>query len=177
MGKRNTINDIWQFITVSDDPDACWPWIGALGSRDKDRGIFSYEGKKQYAYRLIYEMFHGPIPEGHMVRHACDNGACCNPRHLVLGTQSDNERDKTFTDRVGLPVAAVRDIKRLLLTTDYSQADIALRVGTKHGIVISREAVRNIKLGVRRPRNDEMTAEEVIEAGPIEIAKRMKTQT
>ena len=34
-----------------------------------------------------------PKPPGMVIMHSCDNPACCNPEHLVLGTQSDNIRD------------------------------------------------------------------------------------
>lgn len=32
-------------------------------------------------------------PEGSVVRHTCDCRRCCNPSHLLLGTQADNVRD------------------------------------------------------------------------------------
>jgi hypothetical protein len=38
-------------------------------------------------------MSHGPIPEGMVVRHKCDNRKCCNPAHLELGTQAKNVQD------------------------------------------------------------------------------------
>jgi hypothetical protein len=33
------------------------------------------------------------IPLGMMVLHSCDEPACCNPRHLRIGTHRDNLED------------------------------------------------------------------------------------
>jgi hypothetical protein len=49
--------------------------------------------KHDYAHRVAYELFYGPIPEGQVVRHKCDYGLCCNPAHLLVGTQADNLAD------------------------------------------------------------------------------------
>lgn len=33
------------------------------------------------------------IPSGLVVRHSCDNPSCCNPLHLLVGSQQENIQD------------------------------------------------------------------------------------
>lgn len=151
MSKANTIEDLFALIdTKGGDDTSCWPWQGGASSLHKDRPYFQYEGKRWLAYRLVYTLVNGEIPEGKVIRHKCDNSLCCNPKHLIPGTQSENENDKYLNDRAGLPVAVVREIKRLLQTTNATQQTIAEYVSKRYNYNISRSAVRNIKLGLRR---------------------------
>jgi hypothetical protein len=46
------------------------------------------------AHRRAWIMAHGPIPDGMLVLHSCDNPCCVNVEHLRLGTDADNSDDK-----------------------------------------------------------------------------------
>lgn len=71
--------------------DDCWPWTGAIGTWGY--GTFWLNGKNFNSSRAAYLLLVGPITDGSVVCHKCDNPPCCNPRHLWLGTQGDNVRD------------------------------------------------------------------------------------
>jgi hypothetical protein len=69
-------------------------------SRDKDGyGIAHVEGRSRRAHRVAWEREHGPIPDGLLCLHHCDNPPCTEVRHLWLGTPSDNMRDKSAKGR------------------------------------------------------------------------------
>jgi len=59
-----------------------------------------YKGTTQPMARYIYEQYyHKEIPKGYCIRHTCDNPACINPKHLILGTQADNVKDRVERNR------------------------------------------------------------------------------
>lgn len=98
---RHTLAEAFWLYCVPGAPDTCWLWQGPL---HKGYGFFERHGKRYYAHRVSYELHYGPIPATEKchdtsVCHTCDMPACCNPAHLFLGTQADNNRDMTAKGR------------------------------------------------------------------------------
>ena len=92
-----------------------------------------YQGKQQLAHRVAWQQAFGPIPVGLVVMHACDNPACINVDHLILGTQSDNMQDKKAKGRAHRLSQIQTHCRRghaLTPDNDYG--------GTKDGYVIRR---------------------------------------
>jgi hypothetical protein len=84
-------------VDRSGGPDACWPYTGyttRLGY-----GQMWVMGKLTYAHRVAFELANGPIPDGMVVCHTCDNPPCCNPAHHVLGTKATNSADMVAKNR------------------------------------------------------------------------------
>lgn len=72
--------------TVTDT--GCWEWKGRRATNG-----YGKARRNQSSHRLAYETWVGSIPEGHVVRHKCDNRPCINPDHLETGTHQDNMDD------------------------------------------------------------------------------------
>jgi hypothetical protein len=75
----------------------CIEWLRARHHQTK-YGQVKVGRQMRHVPRVVYELFVGPIPDGLLVCHKCDNPPCCNPDHLFLGTQLDNAQDR---DRKG----------------------------------------------------------------------------
>jgi hypothetical protein len=102
--KRKPVSTILARYEVAES--GCWEWTG---SRNKfgygqvcvtpEPGVHTIKG----AHRLSYEHHVGPIPNGAVVMHICDNRGCINPAHLRVGSQAENLDDARDKGRMRLP--------------------------------------------------------------------------
>ena len=84
-------------VSVRGD-DECWPWIGVR--LRAGYGQFNHRYTRIVASRVAWELANQrTIPHGLFACHSCDNPPCCNPRHIWLGTASDNVRDMVAKGR------------------------------------------------------------------------------
>ena len=76
----------------------CWEKHGPYRGQ---RGYCAvqHKGDNEYGHRFSYRLLIGPIPDGMIVRHKCDNPPCFNPDHLELGTHEQNMEDMRLRGR------------------------------------------------------------------------------
>jgi hypothetical protein len=92
-----TARQVTRFWSKVQRSASCWEWRGGLFKNGY--GMFNagrfVDGRQdtRYTHRVAFELFNGRIPDGQVIRHACDNKRCCNPAHLLAGTQQDNIDD------------------------------------------------------------------------------------
>jgi hypothetical protein len=110
VGRRSLMPEIdpdrfWSKADRRGGNEACWPWLGFLDQTSGGYGRFRVGDSMRAAHRVAYELTYGPIPSeaptthGLCVLHRCDNPACVNPAHLVLGSQIDNMTDRQTKGR------------------------------------------------------------------------------
>ena len=88
----DVVDRFWSKVQIG-GPDDCWPWLA--GCFDKSYGAFSVTSDiLVQAHRFACEITDGALPDDVVVRHSCDNPPCCNPSHLLRGTELDNINDR-----------------------------------------------------------------------------------
>ncbi len=119
----------------------CWMWTGHTA-----RGYGRFSIQRGYvlrtfrAHRFSYELHCGPIPEGMLVCHHCDNPSCVRPEHLFMGTTADNMRDKSLkgrTPRAGaiLKPEQVIAIRKAYAAGGVSQYGLAAQYGVTRSAI------------------------------------------
>jgi len=139
------IKRFWALVSVGTSND-CWEWSGFLTK--KGYGMFGVGDRTRRANRVAWTIQNGPIPQGLLVCHHCDNPPCCNPSHLFLGTHMDNMRDMVEKGRSPIPSffenfvrgekqhsAKLTDSKVLNMCQRYKNGDITFEsLATEYGI-------------------------------------------
>lgn len=132
-----------KYVDKSNGLDECWIWTGA---KVDGYGVFLIRGEPKKTHRLAYDYYVGEIPDGLQVLHKCDVRNCVNPKHLFLGTNTDNIHDamakgrRHDTSGSGNPYSILTEIDvlkiRELLDKGFSGISVAARFGV-HPTTIS----------------------------------------
>lgn len=109
-------------VMVRPDLGPCLVYLGRRNQ--KGYGRIGCGGREVLVHRLAEELERGPLPDGVIVMHRCDNAPCFEPGHLRRGTVSENNADMASKGRAqrrrGLDNARGR-------LTDEQVADIRRR--------------------------------------------------
>lgn len=127
----------------------CWEWTGAkIRDGYGHITVCSQSGKRSLkTHRFSWELHNGPIPDGQVVMHGCDNPSCVNPAHLSVGTNAENiaDRDQKGRTHKGelhyqthLTEEQVREIRRRYVpdSADSGSTALAREFGTSHQTIL-----------------------------------------
>lgn len=95
---------LWAHVDTSGD---CWVWTGGNAGGKWPHGRMTMPDDRgpghrhsSGVHRVAWELAFGPVPDGLMVCHHCDNPLCCRPSHLFLGTNQENLHDAMRKRRI-----------------------------------------------------------------------------
>ncbi len=127
-------------------------------SHDKDgygRISFKTPGKYRRVHRIVYEETFGPIQDGVMVLHKCDNPPCCNPAHLFLGTAKNNAEDREQKGRSqnvsgdNNPMAILTDEQTMEILKHHANGIAMVHIAKKYGVCF--QTISLLIRGTNRP--------------------------
>ena len=134
----------------------CWEWTGWRNPNGYGR-LAANGCAGALAHRVAWEITAGPVPDGMLVLHHCDNPSCVRAEtdpassHLFLGTRADNSRDMDAKGRRRTYVlSGKRDDIVARHAGGESMVDIAHSLGV-HYMSIWRVIRRGAPLAPKKP--------------------------
>ena len=140
------IDRLWAKIAVKGD-DECWIWQGFRNRSGYGTQAATIDGTRKLllAHRMVYQLAYGPIADGLVVMHSCDNRQCCNFHHLSTGTNIDNLLDASRKGRLNHHMLTESEVIDIL-----KDAETPNRVlSSKYGITAT--SIKKIKCGLTWP--------------------------
>ena len=143
---RPLVDRFMDFLPDQRDPGECWEWTGSLLGSEYGRirieptpEIGGCDGAPFAPAPVVsHWLFIGPVPEGQVVRHTCDNPPCVNPAHLLTGTQADNIRDRDQRGRTSrgeqLPQSVVTEAIVAEIRSRHAAGDTINAVACEFGL-------------------------------------------
>lgn len=143
----------FRHVIVGELEDDCWKWTAAKNKQGYGKiGIAGKGSKIEGAHRVSWELYNcQPIPTGLFVLHSCDNPECTNPKHLRIGTKSDNMKDMYDRARQGkrnLPIGESNN--KAVLTHEkvvYIRASDKTNGQLAEELSVSKTCVRLARIG------------------------------
>lgn len=147
----------------------CWHWLGYPNKGGY--GNFRVGKQMLKAHRVSYNLFKGEIGDKDVL-HSCDNPNCVNPKHLWLGTHSDNMNDMRDKKRGPKDILCIRklsindvlEIKSLYKTVSNVQLAKRYEVDTR--------TISSIGTGATWAREIRLYT-----AGDLDMAEALKEET
>jgi hypothetical protein len=156
------IERFWEKVNIRGEDD-CWEWLNYKSPDGYGRTRYPNGGNMTLTSRIVYILTFGDVLDNMRVLHTCDNRGCCNPKHLFLGTQTDNIHDMENKNRaVHLPEKkkidklTIVEIRNKYNKRINTQQELSLEYG------LCLQCIRNMVIG--------KTHKNV--GGPITIANR-----
>lgn len=141
--KESDIIRFWGKVKITANDNHCWEWIGRSNSPKKSYGAFDLITGAFAAHRISYLINNKKDPKEKGVLHTCDNPKCVNPKHLFLGTNNDNIRDKVLKNRQARNVAWNKGRK-----TDYYLWNNSMCKATEEDFIKMKYLYENEKISV-----------------------------
>lgn len=152
------VADLERWLSRVEFTDSCWIWTAA---RNGDGYPYTNLRSEIFRGNRLFWMLENRrvIPLGKVVCYSCDNRACVNPKHLWLGSLTDNNKDRaqkgrnrdqrgTKNNQSRLTDEKVAEIRRLYAAGLGLQREIAAQFGvtqTMVGNIVRGEAWTHVQ--------------------------------
>lgn len=142
VGKRGPLVERFEAKFEKGPETECWPWLASHNGAGYGMIWDQERGRKVLATRVSYELYKGPIPDGGLILHSCDNPICVNPNHLRVGSYKDNVTDMDVRGRRvpvsmkgdGNPGAVLKAAEVTSLLKDYVDGVPRKTIASRYGI-------------------------------------------